>query len=136
MSYVKPVFKNDEYYHVVVRAVGDTVVFENESDFFRGIFCIYEFNTLKPVQIRDKLKSRKKHLRPTSVNLDDRDKIVDVLAFSFMPNHLHLILKQLKDNGITEFMKKVNGGYAKYFNTKYQRMGHLIQQISSSSYCR
>jgi putative transposase len=46
-----------------------------------------------------------------------------------MPNHLHLILKQLKDNGITGFMKKVNGGFAKYFNEKYKRQGHLFNKF-------
>ena len=61
--------------------------------------------------------------------LDRRGKLVEVLAFSFMPNHLHLILRQLKDNGITEFMKKVNGGYANYFNKKYKRMGHLFNKF-------
>ena len=60
---------------------------------------------------------------------DKRDRFVDILAFSFMPNHLHLILKQLKDNGITEFMKKVNGGYAKYFNEKHNRKGHLFNKF-------
>ena len=54
---------------------------------------------------------------------------MEVLAFSFMSNHLHLILKQLKDNGIVEFMKKVNGGYAKYFNEKYKRKGHLFNKF-------
>lgn len=140
MSYIKPPLVNDEYYHVVVRAVGDTVVFVDESDFFRGIFSIYEFNNKKKVEIWERRRARNRFKkqeresvgRPTSHIIeyqDERDKLVDVLAFSFMPNHLHLILKQLKDNGITEFMKKVNGGYAKYFNEKYARMGHLFNKF-------
>jgi len=44
-----------------------------------------------------------------------------------MPNHLHLLLKQTKDNGISKFMQKVGTGYANYFNKKYNRMGHLFQ---------
>ncbi len=131
---------NDEIYHVVSRTVGDTVVFDTEDDFYRGIFSIYEFNNKKHIEIwerrraRNRLKSQEKKSvgRRTSHQLeylDKRDKFVDVLAFSFMPNHLHLILKQLKDNGIIEFMKKVNGGYAKYFNEKYQRNGHLFNKF-------
>ena len=135
MSYIRPLLVNDEIYHVVSRAVGDTMVFVDESDFYRGIFSIYEFNNSNPVEIwlrrtqRKKEKKLEKLGRPTSQFLDKRDRMVDVLAFSFMPNHLHLILKQLKDNGITEFMKKVNGGYAKYFNEKYGRMGHLFNKF-------
>ena len=140
MSYIKPPLVNDEIYHVVSRAVGDTIVFVDESDFYRGIFSIYEFNNSKKVEIwerrraRNRFKKQKKESvgRRTSHQseyLDEREKLVEVLAFSFMPNHLHLILKQLKDNGITEFMKKVNGGYAKYFNQKYKRMGHLFNKF-------
>lgn len=136
MSYIKPPLVNNEIYHIVSRAVGDTVVYVDESDFYRGIFSIYEFNTNKKVEIWERRRARnifKKNVgRPTShisEYPDERDKLVEVLAFSFMPNHLHLILKQLKDNGITEFMKKVSGGYAKYFNEKYQRMGHLFNKF-------
>jgi len=140
MSYIKPPLVNGEIYHVVSRAVGDTVVFEQEDDFYRGIFSIYEFNNNKRIEIWERRRARNRFKsqenksvgRPTSHRLeyiDKRDRFVDILAFSFMPNHLHLILRQLKDDGITEFMRKVNGGYAKYFNEKYQRMGHLFNKF-------
>jgi len=131
MIYKKPQLINGEIYHVVSRTVGDTVVFNNENDFYRGIFSIYEFNNKNYVNIWKRRREVKieKRLRPTSPQFDKRDMFVEVLAFSFMSNHLHLILKQLKDNGITEFMKKVNGGYAKYFNEKYKRKGHLFNKF-------
>ena len=53
--------------------------------------------------------------------------MVEILAFCLMPNHIHLLLKQIKDKGITEFMRKVGTGYAVYFNKKYDRKGHLFQ---------
>lgn len=133
-----PALINGEVYHIISRTVGDTVVFENENDFYRGIFSIYEFNNKNAVNIwkrREERKVEKKRLRLTSPNfekkpeLDKRDKFVEIFAFSFMPNHLHLLVKQLKDNGISEFMKKVNGGYAKYFNEKYDRKGHLFNKF-------
>jgi len=131
MAYKRPQLVNGEFYHIVSRAVGDTVVFDNEKDFYRGIFSIYEFNNKNCVSVwkrRKKINQEKKQ-RSTLPNLDERERFVDILAFSFMPNHLHLILKQLKDNGISEFMKKVNGGYAKYFNEKYKRKGHLFDKF-------
>jgi len=139
MIYKKPQLVNNEIYHVVSRTVGDTEVFDDEKDFYRGIFSIYEFNNANSVEIRLRRQQRKKEKaiesiekaygRPTSV--DRREKFVEVLAFSFMPNHLHLILKQVKDDGIVKFMKKVNGGYAKYFNEKYNRKGHLFNKFRS-----
>jgi len=132
MAYQRPKLVNDGYYHVVVRAVGDTVVFVDESDFFRGIFSIYEFNNDRGVNIWNRRKERtleKKRLSPTSQTRQEREKFVEVLAFSFMPNHLHLILKQIKENGISKFMQKVGTGYANYFNKKYKRMGHLFNKF-------
>jgi len=137
MIYKRPQLVNGEFYHIVSRAVGDTVVFDNEKDFYRGIFSIYEFNNANCVEIWERRRARNIFKKqnvgcPTPHILayeDKRERFVDVLAFSFMPNHLHLILKQLKENGISEFMKKVNGGYANYFNKKYERKGHLFDKF-------
>jgi len=132
MSNKNPPLVNGEIYHIVSRSVGDTAVFDDEKDFYRGIFCIYEFNNDKPVNIWRRRRDRvieKKVLGPTSPTLQERDVFVEVLAFSFMPNHLHLILRQMKDGGISKFMQKVGTGYANYFNEKYKRQGHLFNKF-------
>lgn len=133
----KTQFANDEIYHISLRAVGDTQIFIDENDYFRGIFSIYEFNNSSFVTIqkrrRDRLiekKAEKKGRCPTPIqSADKRDKMVDIFTFAFMPNHIHLLLRQLKDNGITGFMRKVGGGYANFFNKKYNRKGHLFNQF-------
>ena len=53
--------------------------------------------------------------------------LVDILAFCLIPNHYHLLLTPRVQNGIALFIKKLNGGYAKYFNAKYERSGALFQ---------
>ena len=132
MGNKNPQLVNDEIYHVISRTVGDTVVFDDEKDFFRGIFCIYEFNNCNTVNIWKRRKERaveKKVLGRTSPTLQERDMFVEVLAFSFMPNHLHLLLRQIKNDGITKFMQKVGTGFAAYFNKKYNRKGHLFNKF-------
>ena len=62
-----------------------------------------------------------------SAVIDKRDKFVDIFCFCFMPNHIHLLLKQLKDGGISKFMRKVGAGYGRYFNSKYKRRGYVFQ---------
>lgn len=44
-----------------------------------------------------------------------------------MPNHFHLLLKQIEERGITTFVSKVTNSYTKYFNTKHKRIGPLMQ---------
>ena len=43
-----------------------------------------------------------------------------------MPNHFHLILKETKEGGISKFMQRLADAYAKYFNSRYDRTGHLF----------
>lgn len=133
MPYRKEQFVNGEIYHITLRAIDDNVIFKNINDYFRGIFSIYEFNNDKSVTIQQKRKIRERIKKETTVIrdpfsiTDERDKLVEVLVFCLIPNHVHLLLKQLKDNGITKFMRKFGAGYGGYFNRKYGRKGHVFQ---------
>ncbi len=140
MPYRKEQFVNDEIYHIVIKGIDDNLLFKDTDDNYRAIFSIYEFNNDNPVVIRERRKERNKikaqikkteqdfpkeiNRGPTSVDL--RDKLVEILAFCIMPNHLHLLLRQIKDRGIIRFMIKLNTGYGGYFNRKYGRQGPLL----------
>ena len=47
-------------------------------------------------------------------------------AFCLMPNHNHLVVKD-QNNSIHRFMQLINVSYARYFNWKHNRVGHLFQ---------
>lgn len=141
MPYRKEKFINGDIYHIIIRGIDGNIIFKDTDDHFRGIFSIYEFNNAAQVEIRDRRRSRVKtkaeeafqELKksktcggPTSA--DVRDKLVEVLAFCFMRNHLHLLLRQVKSEGINRFMTKVGTGYAGYFNRKYSRQGYVFQK--------
>ncbi|WP_195515231.1 transposase [Paraclostridium bifermentans] len=49
-----------------------------------------------------------------------------LISYCLMSNHVHLLLKTgRKDPSF--FMRRVNSMYARYFNSKYQYIGHLFQ---------
>ena len=50
----------------------------------------------------------------------------ELLGYTLMTNHIHLQI-QTKEKHIG-FMKRVNNFYAKYFNNKYDYVGHLFQE--------
>lgn len=128
MVVIRPFLANNEIYHIVSRGVADYPIFKNIDDYYRGIFSLYEFNTITPVTIRERRKIRVKEKKLNrGLTSDTRELLVDILAFCFMPNHVHLLLKQIKNEGISQFMKKLGTGYAAYFNKKYDRKGHLFQ---------
>jgi putative transposase len=56
-----------------------------------------------------------------------KDKFVELTSFCLMPNHFHLMVKEVKENGIARYMQRVLNGYTKYYNTKYNKSGHLLQ---------
>jgi putative transposase len=52
---------------------------------------------------------------------------IDVLVYCLMPNHFHLLVRQKPQGSIQSFMHAIELGYAKFFNTKYERVGPLFQ---------
>ena len=117
-------------------------IFKNDPDRYRAIFSLYEFNNDKAIIIRDRRKQRTmiKNIKTVrgraSVDSRKRDIFVEILAFCFMPNHIHLLLKQIKDDGISKFMRKLGTGYAGYFNKKYDRKGYLFQGRFKSAHIK
>lgn len=113
-----------QYYHVYNRGVDKRDIFMSKNDLERFVLCIKEFNTIIPIgSIESSLKNKTDLQR-----LKNEDKtLVSIVCYSFNPNHIHFIIKQEVDNGISEFMKRLLGGYAKYFNTIHKRSGALFQ---------
>lgn len=138
MPYRKQQFANNEIYHIVLRGIDDNLIFKDIDDYYRGIFSIYEFNTTELITIQRRREARiqlKKEGRDP-ISIDARDKLIEILVFCFMPNHIHLLLRQIKDGGITKFMQKVGVGYAGYFNRKYGRKGYVFQNRFKDVYIK
>jgi len=142
MPYRKEPFENNEIYHITTRRIGDELLFKDTNDYYRGVFSIYEFNNSNPVEIRKRREARARLRKeqsngdPTSATLeeDKRNKFVEILVFSQMPNHIHLLLRQIQDNGISKFMQKFGTGYASYFKEKHEqkRKEYFFQRRFSS----
>jgi REP element-mobilizing transposase RayT len=55
-----------------------------------------------------------------------------VYGYVLMSNHYHIIMQTL-DKKLQEIMHKINNKYSKYFNLKYERVGHVFQGRYKSS---
>lgn len=49
-----------------------------------------------------------------------------VCAFCLMPNHYHLLCETPR-GGLSRWMRHINGDYARWFNSRHRRVGHLWQ---------
>ena len=94
----------------------------SDDDRIRFIHDMYEFNdkaaannTLRTSQMND------------FVSRSLREPIVEIHGWCLMDNHYHLLLSELVEGGITLFIRRLNIGYAKFFNEKYKRVGALFQ---------
>jgi putative transposase len=47
-------------------------------------------------------------------------------GYCLMENHYHLVVRTPRPN-LSRGMRLINGGYASYFNTRHERVGHLFQ---------
>lgn len=50
---------------------------------------------------------------------------LDLFSFVLMPNHIHLLIRLNKEN-LSQAMKNIFENYARYFNKKYERKGHVF----------
>lgn len=125
----KPQFIEDQIYHIYNRGVEKRNVFLRDRDYLRFIHDLYEFNDADPASnlwyyFNPKSNEVESHYIPKEKK--QRKLLVEILAFVLMPNHYHLILRQLHKNGIPAFMQKL-GGYTMYFNKVNERVGALFQ---------
>lgn len=112
-----------EYYHIYNKGTESRTVFLDGADYFRFLLGIRGFNDITPVfQL-----CRYDQLKKIEKSLISKEPLVEIICYVFMSNHYHLVLRQLKDGGISKFMQKLGIGYTKYFNKRYQRKGVLFQ---------
>lgn len=109
-------FAENEFYHIYNRGVDKRNIFSSQSDLERFIASMEQFNTNEVLGNLGR-----------DVSKDNKNKLVNIIAFSLSKNHFHLILEQIIENGIEKFMHKLSMGYAKYFNARNQRSGALFQ---------
>lgn len=101
------------YYHIYNRAAYKRTIFRHSKDYYRFVDRILNYKLLTKVKL---------------------------LAYSILPNHYHLLLKEpdlkekenLKFNGscqtsISQFMHRLDGAYTKYYQYHAQHSGVVFQ---------
>ena len=87
------------YVHLIIRGIGRQTLFEDRED--------YQFFLARLQKI-------------------SKEENIPLLCYCLMENHVHLLVYCLSGN-VSRMMKRLETVYAKYFNRKYDRVGHLFQ---------
>ena len=118
----------DEYYHIYNRGNNKQNIFMEEKDWLRFLFLILYFQS--PVTFYNiNVGHRVSHVSVSKKTLEKilSNRTVELISFANMPNHFHMIVKEISNNGISRYMQRILNSYTKYFNTKYKKSGHLFQ---------
>ena len=89
-------------YHVTARGNHKNNIFNDKEDFIYYLALIEE--TLK-------------------YYIDDK---YEILSYCLMTNHVHMMIN-IEEKPLGPFIGRINSKYAKYYNKKYNYIGHLFQ---------
>lgn len=115
-------------YHVFNRGVNKQPIFFIPRNYVRAIDTIKYYLIHKPPLAYSKFVKLSKEIRnEISTSMTKREHGVELISYTLMPNHFHFLMKQLVDEGITNFIRKFQISHTKYINTKHDRSGPLLQ---------
>lgn len=86
--------------HIVCRANDTVVLFNDEQDYMQYVKYLSEARQHFPIYIYN---------------------------FVLMHDHIHLLIEPKNDGNLARAMEMVQKNYAKYYNKKYDRSGHVFQ---------
>lgn len=127
----KQKFVLGEFYHVYNRGVEKRTIFQTANDYKRFMALLYLANSSKGVEFRNYFSK----IGLNEIFKQNRgEPLVAIGAYALMPNHFHLLLTPLVENGVSKFMLKLQTGYSMYFNKKNDRVGSLLQGTFKSEH--
>jgi putative transposase len=128
----KEPFTVGDYVHVYNRGNRKQAIVRDTKDCWRFLQMLYYFNSSYSLpnlsrEIHDLWKSdfHGQFLWPEE--WPAKEPIVKVLNYSLSTDHFHLLLKEVREGGITMFMRKIGTGMTNYSNIKYHETGRLFQ---------
>ena len=86
-------------YHIILRSVNQHIIFEDDSDYQKFLFVLSDCVKKYDIQI---------------------------YAYCLMDNHVHLLIHSTPDH-LSGFFQSLGTKFARWYNNKYSRSGHLFQ---------
>lgn len=100
------------FFHIMVQGINQEYIFDNEANMKKYIKLLEE----------------------------KREEEIIILAYCIMNNHAHILVKIKDVKYLEKWMSKVNTTFARYYNKKNERVGHVFrnryksQQIKDAKY--
>jgi putative transposase len=121
MSIRKVAFVLEENYHIYNRGNSKQKIFLDKNDYQRFVDLLFAMNSSEKFNFADSIKGISVYER------EGNHRLVAIGAYCLMPNHFHILITPLSEDGATKFMQKLSTAYVMYFNRKYNRTGSLFE---------
>ncbi len=115
--------------HVIKRGARGLEIVYDSGDRWRFLLMLRHLNDkhqpkdwLRDITKEDLIKTLQ---RPSF--WPEQKRLTKILGFSLLDNHFHLILEEIEDGGITDFMRRLCVSMTKGFNERYEEKGSLFQ---------
>ena len=86
-------------YHIILRSINQHIIFEEDDDYQKMLYILSDCK---------------------------RTFDIDIYAYCLMDNHIHLLIRSSEDH-LASFFQSLGTRFVRWYNTKYQRSGHLFQ---------
>jgi putative transposase len=123
-------FEIGEFYHLYNRGNSKQEIFLDKNDYLRFRDLLYALNNEDKFNFSDSLKG------VSVYNRSNQSPLVAVGSYCLMPNHFHILITPLVENGVSRFMQKLSTAYVMYFNLKYKRTGSLFEGKFKAQYIK
>ena len=95
-------------YHVMIRGINRQDIFDAPEDYRKFIETLASLREVVSDDMQTKICT------------------CHIYAYCIMPNHVHILIHE-KDWTISQCVKYIADIYVRYYNKKYGRIGHLLQ---------
>ena len=119
-------FGGGSFIHVVKRGARGLSITRDEKDRERFVRLLYYLNDEHQSEFWELDVRHLKELQWPKQWPEHRP-LVKVLAWTLMPNHFHLLLQEIQDDGVSRFMQRICGSMSRHFNEKYGESGSIFQ---------
>ena len=113
-------FAPDEFYHLYNRGNDKRLIFKSERDQERFMKLLYLCNGQNPFHFFYLERTRE-------YEFNRGNPLLEIISYCLMDNHFHILVKEKKDGGISNFMHRGLTSYTMYFNKLNDRKGRLFE---------
>lgn len=122
----KRVSEEGTYSHIYNKGIENRIIFNERDDYEVFLGYLRDYLSTPGETAKKEFTVNGRIFRGVPHQPKNHFNQVELLAYSLMPNHFHLVLHQKTRGSIERFMRSLTTRYSMYFNKKYNRSGTLF----------